>query len=127
MTQDEVCFLCFPPAFAAVPQYFVHIKVVPLPLSEPDKRLSHTSGSSVGHSVCPRPAAWIQVFADANGRPARPGQCPVELLPGVCLALTLAVEPLEQDVRCVVDIGVAPIRVIRYGVVVQMSGHAVAG
>jgi len=36
-----------PPAFAAVPQYFFLIIVVPLPLSEPDKRISHTSGSSV--------------------------------------------------------------------------------
>ena len=38
-----------------MPQYFVSITVVPLPLSEPDKRLSHTSGSSVSHSVglCP--------------------------------------------------------------------------
>ncbi len=48
-------FSPFPPAFAAVPQYFVPITVVPLPLSEPDKRISHTSGSSVSHSVglCP--------------------------------------------------------------------------
>jgi hypothetical protein len=30
-----------PPAFAAVPQYFVHIIVVLLPLSEPDKQISH--------------------------------------------------------------------------------------
>ena len=34
-----------------MPPYFVHIIVVPLPLSEPDKRISHTSGSSVSHSV----------------------------------------------------------------------------
>ena len=34
-----------------MPQYFVPITVVPLPLSEPDKRLSHTSGSSVSHLV----------------------------------------------------------------------------
>ena len=41
MIQDEVGFLCFPPAFAAVPQYFIHIIVALLSLSEPDKQLSH--------------------------------------------------------------------------------------
>jgi hypothetical protein len=44
-------FSRLPPAFAAVPQYFIHFIVVPRPLSEPDKRISHTSGSSAGHSV----------------------------------------------------------------------------
>ena len=41
MIQDEVGFLCLPPAFAAVPQYFIHITVALLSLSEPDKQLSH--------------------------------------------------------------------------------------
>ena len=41
MIQDEVGFLCLPPAFAAVPQYFIHIIVALLSLSEPDKQLSH--------------------------------------------------------------------------------------
>ncbi len=39
--QDEVCFLCLPPGFPAVPQYFIHTKVALQPLSEPYKRLSH--------------------------------------------------------------------------------------
>jgi len=41
MIQDEVGFLCLPPAFAAVPQYFIHFTVALLSLSKPDKRLSH--------------------------------------------------------------------------------------
>ena len=47
MLQDDVCVLRLPPAFAAVPPYLVHTSVELLPLSEPDKRLSHTYGSSV--------------------------------------------------------------------------------
>jgi hypothetical protein len=34
-------FLCLPPAFAAVPQYFIHTTVALLSLSEPDKQFSH--------------------------------------------------------------------------------------
>ena len=39
--QENVCFLCFPPAFAAVPQDLFHTSVALLPLTEPDKQLSH--------------------------------------------------------------------------------------
>ena len=39
--QENVCFLCYPPAFAAVPQDLFHTLVALLPLTEPDKRLSH--------------------------------------------------------------------------------------
>ena len=39
--QENVCFLCYPPAFAAVPQDLFHTSVALLPLTEPDKRLSH--------------------------------------------------------------------------------------
>ena len=49
--QDDVCVLGWPPAFAAVPQDLVHAPVVLLPLSEQDKRLSQTSGSSMSHSA----------------------------------------------------------------------------
>ncbi len=51
--EDDVCFLRLPPAFAAVPQYLVHTPVELPPLSEPDKRLSHTSGSSVAIQQVP--------------------------------------------------------------------------
>ena len=51
MTTGQRLFSLFPPAFAAVPQYLVHITVELLPLTEPDKRISHTSGSSAAHSV----------------------------------------------------------------------------
>ena len=51
MTIGEGLFSLFLPAFAAVPQYFLHITVGLLALTEPDKRISHTSGSSVRLSV----------------------------------------------------------------------------
>ena len=41
MLQAEVRVLCLPPGFPAVPQYLGHTLVVPRPLTEPDKRLSH--------------------------------------------------------------------------------------
>ena len=64
MTRGRSLFSLFPPAFAAVPQYLVHISVDLLSLTEPDKRLSHTSGSSVGPSVRLRSTTRVQVFAD---------------------------------------------------------------
>ncbi len=51
MTTGRSLFSLFPPAFAAVPQYLVHTTVELLSLTEPDKRLSHTYGSSARHSV----------------------------------------------------------------------------
>lgn len=45
--QDEVCVLCLPPSFPAVPQYLVHSRVAPQSLSEPYKCLSqHTAPRS---------------------------------------------------------------------------------
>ena len=41
MLQADVCVLGLPPGFPAVPQYLGHTSVVPQPLTEPDKRLSH--------------------------------------------------------------------------------------
>jgi hypothetical protein len=51
VTTGRSLFSLLPPAFATVPQYLIHIAVDLLSLTEPDKRLSHTSGSSVHHSV----------------------------------------------------------------------------
>ena len=65
-------FSPLPPAFAVVPQYLFHIPVDLLSLSEPDKRLSHTSGSSVGPSVSLRSTTRVQVFADSGFRPLHP-------------------------------------------------------
>ena len=112
MAGRGLCSL-LPPAFAAVPQDFVHFMVVPLSLTEPDKRISHTSGSSVSHSDGLRPTAWIQVCADMHGGPVRPGQSLLELCPGVRRALALAVEPFEKDFGCAVDEVITPVRVIR--------------
>ncbi len=103
-----------------MPRYLFHIPVVLLPLSEPDKRISHTYGSPVGHSVCLRPTTGIQGFADAPGRPADTGQGLMKRWPGVCPTLALTVEPFEQYAFYAIDIVAAPIRVIRYGVVVQV-------
>ena len=117
-------FSLLPPAFAVVPQYFVHITVVPKPLSEPDKRISHTYGSSVSHSVSLPSTTWVQVFADSHGRPVQRLEGMSELLPGVAFALALAVEPFEQDVFCAIVVVVTPCRIIRDGIVVQVPGHA---
>ena len=41
MLQADVGVLCLPPGFPVVPQYLGHTSVVPQPLTEPDKQLSH--------------------------------------------------------------------------------------
>ena len=127
VTAGQYLFSLLPPAFAAVPQYFVHITVELLSLTEPDKRLSHTSDSSVHHSVRLRPTTRVQVFADSQARPLHPDQCPGEALPGVCLALALAVKPFKQDMFDAIDIIAAPFCVIRYGVIVQIPDHPGSG
>ena len=122
-TGRSLCSL-LPPAFAAVPHYLIHFAVDLLSLTEPDKRLSHTSGSSVRHSVRLRSTTRVQVFAEPGFRPLHPGQSLFEALPGVCPALALAVEPFEQDLSSTMDIVGTPFQVIRYGVVAQMAQHS---
>ena len=120
MTTGPRLFSLFPPTCVAVPQHWVHITVELLPLTEPDKRLSHTYGSSVHYSVRLRSTIRVQVFADFRLGPLRPDQCLCEVFPGVCLALAFAVEPFKQDMFCAIDIVAAPYRVVRYGVITQM-------
>ena len=127
MTIGEGLFSLFLPAFAAVPQDFLRITVGLLALTEPDKRISHTSGSSVGHSDSLRPTTRVQVSADPGSRPVHPSQSLVESSPGVCPALALAVEPFEQDLFSAMDVVAAPSKVIRYGVIIQMPKHADTG
>jgi len=122
-TGRSLCSL-LPPAFAAVPHDLIHVAVDLLSLTEPDKRLSHTSGSSVGHSVRLHSTTRVQVFAEPGLRPLHPGQRLLEALPGVCPALALAVEPFEQDLSNTMDIVGTPFQVIRYGVIIQMPQHS---
>jgi hypothetical protein len=124
VTTGRSLFSLLPPAFATVPQYLIHIAVDLLSLTEPDKRLSHTSGSSVRPSVRLRSTTRVQVFAEPGFRPLHPSQGLVEALPGVCPALALAVEPFEQDSCSAMDIVGTPFQVIRYGVVAQMAQHS---
>ena len=92
-----------------MPQYFFHIPVILLSLSEPDKRISHTYGSPVGHSVCLRPTKRVQVFAESRCvRPIQTGQSLPKCWPGVCPTLTLTVEPFEQYAFYAIDIVAAP-------------------
>jgi len=123
VTTGQYLFSLLPPAFAAVPQYLVHITVELLSLTEPDKRLSHTSGSSVHRSVRLRTTTRVQVYADTQARPFHPDQRPGEARPVVCLALALAVKPFKQDMFDAIDIETAPLCVIRYGVIVQIPDH----
>jgi hypothetical protein len=127
VTIGRSLFSLLPPAFAAVLQYLFHITVELLALTEPDKRLSHTSGSSVCHSVRLRSTTRVQVFADPGFGPAYPSQGLAKAFPGVYLALALAVEPFEQDMFCAIVIVAAPLQVIRYGVVAQVAHHSRAG
>ena len=127
MTVGSSLFSLFPPAFAAVPQYLLHITVELLPLTEPDKRISQTSGSSVSHSANLRSTTWIQVLADTRCGPPNPGKSLTECFPGVCPPLALAVEPFEQDLFGAVDIVATPFRVVRYGVVAQVPDHSTSG
>src|SRR3989337_4302906 len=113
-----------PPALAVVPHDLIHIAVDLLALTEPDKRLSHTSGSSVRRSVRLHPTTRVQVFAEPGFRPLHPGQRLLEALPGLCPALALAVEPFEQDLSRTMDIVGTPFQVIRYGVIAQMAQHS---
>jgi len=59
-------------SYCRVGQAASKISVATRPLTEPDKRLSHTSGSSVNRSESLRPTTWIQVFADIRFGPPNP-------------------------------------------------------
>jgi hypothetical protein len=79
VTTGRCLFSLLPPAFAAVPQYLFHVAVDLLSLTEPDKRLSHTSGSSVRPSVRLRSTTRVQVFAKPGFRPVHPGKARLKL------------------------------------------------
>ena len=98
--------------------------VVPRPLTEPDKRISHTSGSSVRHSESLRSTTRVQVYSDFRRGPSDPGKGADVGFPRICPPLALAVEPFEQDAFRVVGLEAAPILVVRYGVIAQMADHS---
>ena len=126
--KENVCFLCFPAAFTAVPQDLFHTPVAILSLTEPDKQLSHIRllGLSL---VCLRPMTGVQVFVGSRFWPFYADYCLVKVGPGVSPELALAVEPFEQDLCCTMDMDIvaAPLRVVRYGVVVQMPDYSSSG
>ena len=95
--------------------------VAPRSLPEPDKRISHTSGSSVDHSESLRPTTRIQVFADMRFGPPYPLQRLKVTLPCVCVLLAFTVQPFQQVPSHMAYVGVTCFRIIRYGVVIQMS------
>ena len=116
----SVCRLVSP----TVPQYLTHVLSCNPAPHRTGQAAFPTSGSSACHSVSLRSTKRVQVFADTHTRPAHPGQCLVELIPVVCLTLTLAVDPFVQDTRCVIDISGTPLCVIGDGVVVQVPLYA---
>ena len=109
-----------------MPQDLFHTPVAILPITEPDKQLSHIRllGLSL---VCLRPTTGVQVFVDSRFWPFYADHCLVKVGPGVSPELALAVEPFEQDLCCTMDIVAAPLRVVRYGVVVQMPDYSSSG
>ena len=116
-----------PPLFAAyfhaVSQVFGPTFGSPRSLSEPDKRISHTSGSSVNPSDRLYSTTWIQVFANKRTWPFVQLQYFLKPLPCIAWPLTLAVDPFKQDLGCVVNVATTFVRIIRHGVIVQMSNH----
>ena len=69
----------------------------------------------------------IQVFADIRSWPSNPFECLQIASPRIAPALALAIEPLKQDSRRMMTIGRTHLRIVRYGVIVQMPLHAVLG
>lgn len=90
------------------------------PSQNPDKRISHTSGSSVNPSDRLYSTTWIQVFATNRTGPFVQFQYLLKPLPCTAWPLNLAVDPFKQDLGCVVNVATTFIRVIRHGVIVQI-------
>ena len=65
-----------------------------------------------------------QVFADIQSRPPNPFECLHKAFPGVGPTLAFAVNPLKQDSGCIIPIGRAQLRIVRYGVIIQMPFNA---
>ena len=101
MLQVDVCFLCFPPGFPAVPLYLDHTSVVSRP-SQNRAGAIHAHGSSL---VFPAPLDELSLYrhfgpckhahADAWTGQWKPLVHQVELLPGHAVSLAAAVEPLK--------------------------------
>ncbi len=122
--QAEVCFLCFRLVSRRCHNISAIPLVVPQSLTEPDKRISHTSGSSVNHSDRLLYTTWIQVFADNRFRPSDVVKCLLEAFPCIARSLTLSIDPFKQNLRRMVNVAGTFSRVVRYGVIVQMSRHS---
>jgi hypothetical protein len=75
-----------------VSQVFGHTFGSPRSLTEPDKRLSHTSGSSVNPSDRLYSTTWIQVFANNRTGPFIQFQYFLKPLPCIAWPLTLAID-----------------------------------
>ncbi len=78
-----------------------YLRLFPGPYAEPDKRISHTSGSSVNYSDSRATTKWTQVFADIRPWPPDPLEGLQVAFPRIGSPLTLTIEPLKQDPRCV--------------------------
>jgi hypothetical protein len=127
LLQAEVCFLCFRLVSRRCHNISAIPTVVPQSLTEPDKRISQTSGSSVNHSDRRYSTTWIQVFADNRSWPSDVVQGLSEAFPCVASSLTLAVDPLKKNPRGMVDVTVTSFPVIRYCVIAQMARHSYPG
>jgi hypothetical protein len=110
--QEKVCFLCLPPAFAAVPQYLFRGPSCTRPSQNRTSGFP-TSGSSVVIQGSLRSTNRIQVSMRIS-REARPRAKASLNWPSVCLTLALAVEPFEQQLLHVIDIGLALSQVVPF-------------
>jgi len=99
------------------------VQVATRPLAEPDKRLSQHPAPRSVISASLRSSKGIQVGADLHARPLNVAQDVVVLVPVVRLPLALAVEPLAQNARGVIDVAGATACIVRDGVVVEVSLH----
>ena len=84
-----------------------YLQLFPGPYTEPDKRISQTSGSPVNCSDRLVTTKWTQVFADIRLRPPNPLEGLQVAFPRIGSTLALTIQPLEQDPFCVIQVGTA--------------------
>ena len=104
-----------------------YLRLFPDPYTEPDKRISHTSGSSVNLSDCLQTTTRIQVFADNWCGPLNQLEYLLKPFPCIAGTMTFAINPFIQDSRRIVNVATTFVRIVRYGVIVQMACHTYLG
>ena len=109
--QVELCLLCLPPGFPAVPHHLNHTPVGPGP-SQNRAGAIYAHGSSHGHS-----RSSEHPDLDPRLRKRKPLQYFAELFPVETSPLSAAIEPLEQELFRFRGKSLDPGRVVRYAII----------